>query len=147
MLYPSIKNRFIKTQLYDILFIDNFVYIEIDEIWGANMKLKIDWGEPIIKEDDIMQIQPSDLDDFYVAQNDLDKTNLFFILLTSIHHYLDKEEQEKSAHLCFLTAYYLFITLTPPGSCKLAMHYIKQAVDLNPLEEYKEWVPLIEKGN
>lgn len=111
------------------------------------MALKINWKEPIIQESDVMQIQPSNLDDFYVTADNFDKTNLFFVLLTSLHHYLDKGKQENAAHLSFLIAYYLFITLTPPGSWELAVHYIKQAISLNPLEEYKEWLPLIEKGN
>lgn len=111
------------------------------------MTLKIDWEEPIIQENDVIQIQPSDMDGFYTAANTLDRTNLFFVLLTSFHHYLDKAEQEKAAHLSFLMAYYLFITLTPPGSWELAMHYIDQAISLNPLDKYKEWLPLIEKGN
>lgn len=111
------------------------------------MKLQIDFGEPIIKEENVLQIQPPDLDAFYATASDFDKSNIFFVLLTSFHHYLDKGEQENSAHLSFLMAYYLFITLTPPGSCELAMHYINQAISLNPLETYKEWIPLIEKGN
>lgn len=111
------------------------------------MTLNIDWEEPTIREDDVMQIQPSDLDGFYAAANTLDRTNLFFVLLTSFHHYLDKAEQEKAAHLSFLMAYYLCITLTPPGSWELAMYYIDQAISLNPLDQYKEWLPLIEKGN
>lgn len=111
------------------------------------MSLKVDFDEPIIQENDIMQIQTSDLDDFYVAANDLDKTNLFFVLLTSFQHYLDKGKQKNAAHLSFLMAYYLFITLTPPGSWELAMHYIKQAISLNPLDEYQEWLSLIEKGD
>ncbi len=111
------------------------------------MVLKINWNEPIIQKSDVMQIQPSNLDDFYVVADNVDKINLFFILLTSFHHYLDKEEGRKAAHLSFLMAYYLFLPLTPPGSWELAMHYIKQAISLNPLEEYKEWLLLIEKGN
>ncbi|HHX60684.1 MAG TPA: hypothetical protein GX707_08220 [Epulopiscium sp.] len=111
------------------------------------MVLKINWKEPVIKESGVMRIQPSDLDDFYIGADNFDKTNLYFVLLTSFHHYLDKGDQEKAAHLSFLMAYYLFITLTPPGSWELAMHYIKQAILLNPLKQYKEWHPLIEKGN
>lgn len=111
------------------------------------MKIEINWEEPIIPENDVLQIQPPDLEDFYIAASDFDKSNLFFVLLTSFHHYLNKSEQEKSAHLSFLIAYYLFVTLTPPGSCVLAWYYINQAVSLNPLEIYKEWIPLIEKGN
>ena len=111
------------------------------------MTLNINWQEPIIQEQDVMQILPTDLNDFYTAANHFDKTNLFFVLLTSFHHYLDREEGEKAAHLSFLMAYYLFITLTPPGSWELAIHYINQAISLNPLDEYREWLSLIEKGN
>lgn len=111
------------------------------------MKIKIDFGEPIIHEEYVLQVQPSDLDDFYIGASDFDKSNLFFVLLASFQHYLEVGEQEKTAHLSFLMAYYLFVTLTPPGSCELAAFYIKQAISLNPLEIYNEWLSNIEKGN
>ena len=112
-----------------------------------NVDLKIDWDNPLIEEGDVLQVKTSDLDNFYIAASDFDKSNLFFVLLNSYHCYLDKDEQKTAAHLSFLIAYYLFITLTPPGSCELAMHYIKQAISLHPLEEYSKWLILIEKGN
>lgn len=111
------------------------------------MILEINWSEPIIQENIVTQIQPTDLNEFYTSADDFDKTNLFFVFLASFHHYLDKDEQAKAAHLSFLMAYYLFITLTPPGSWNLATHYINQAILLSPLDEYKEWLLLIEKGN
>lgn len=111
------------------------------------MLLTTNWEKPIFEEEIILQIQPTDLDDSYVAASDFDKSNLFFVLLTSYHHYLDSGKRELAAHLCFLMAYYLFITLTPPGSMELALHYIKEAISLNPLETYKEWLFFIEKGN
>lgn len=111
------------------------------------MILKINWNNPIIKESDVLSIQPSDLDDFYKEADAYDKANIFFVLLTSLHYFVDKGSNEQAAHLCFLIAYYLFITYTPPGSCSLAMHYIKQAFSLNPLDVYLEWRSLIEKGN
>jgi len=114
---------------------------------GEFMKLKIDWEKPILQEDYVLQIELSDLDDFYVMASDLDKSNLFFVLLVSFQNYLEKLRQELAAHLSFLMAYYLFTSLTPPGSYELSMHYIKQAVLLNPLEIYKEWYSLIEQGN
>lgn len=49
--------------------------------------LKIDWGNPIIESTYVLRMKPTDLDDFYVAASDFDKTNLFFVLLTSFHHY------------------------------------------------------------
>lgn len=111
------------------------------------MILEIDWVNPVIGENDVLQIQPQDLDDFYINASDFDQSNLFFVLLTSLHHYMGKEAWEKAAHLSFLIAYYLFTPLTPPGSCELAMHYIRKAISLNPLAIYREWLSLIEKGN
>ena len=111
------------------------------------MQLTIDWGSPVIPEPDVLETCPSDLNDFYAAASECDRLNLFFVLLSSLHHYLDRGKVEQAAHLCFLTAYYLFVPLTPPGSCKLARHYIEQAVSLNPLDEYREWSRLILRGN
>lgn len=74
-----------------------------------------------------LQIQPSDLDIFYASASDCDKLNLFLVLLTSFHHYLDNGVREKAARLSFFMAYYL-IAFTPPGSCELAIYYIKQAI-------------------
>lgn len=111
------------------------------------MKIKIDFGEPIIAESTVMDIVPTDLDDFYVTASVHDKTNLFFVLLTSAHFYEDKNDREKAAHLYYLMAYYLFLPLTPPGSCLLALHYINKALELNPLQEYQKWLGLIQKGN
>ncbi len=111
------------------------------------MQLTIDWGDPVIPKPDVLETRPSDLDDFYLAASACDRLNLFFVLLTSLHHYLDQGKTEQAAHLCFLTAYYLFVPLTPPGSCELARHYIAQAVSLNPLDEYRELALLIQRGN
>ena len=108
------------------------------------MKLHIDWDRPVFPAGSVLAIEPRDLDDFYVQASDLDKGNLFFVLLTSFHHYLDKGDQPRAAHLSFLIAYYLFTPLTPPGCWPLAIHYIRRAVDLNPLPQYREWRSIIE---
>ena len=111
------------------------------------MMLQINWDNPIIKEDEIMAIQPSDLDSFYMSGDSYTKTNIFFVLLASYHHYSDMGKSDCTAHLSFLMAYYLFIALTPPGSQQLAKQYIQQAVLLYPTDEYRRWQDLIEKGN
>lgn len=111
------------------------------------MTVTIDWGEPVIRVDDVLRLQPNDLDTFYIGASDCDKANLFFVLLTSFHEYSRRGDCERAAHLSFLMAYYLFVALTPPGSSQLAMHYIRQAVSLCPLAQYREWLPLIEGGN
>lgn len=51
------------------------------------VQITIDWENPVITEQDVLQIQTSDLDDFYVQVSDLEKSNLFFILLASFHDY------------------------------------------------------------
>lgn len=110
------------------------------------MKLTIDFGAPIIPEKDVLQIRPNDLNDFYFEASDFDKNNIFFMLLTSLHHYEALGDKVRAAHLSFLAAYYL-IALTPPGSCLLALHYIKKATALNDMPEYRQWLALMEKGN
>ena len=111
------------------------------------MELRIDFGKPIIKEELVLSIQTNDLDDFFVTASDFDKSNLFFMLLTSLHNFEEINDTQRAAHLSYLIAYYIFVPFTPPGSFYLALHYIKKAVSLNPISEYKEWLELIEKGN
>ena len=111
------------------------------------MKLTIDFSNPIIPEKDVLGIRPSDLDDFYIHATDLDKNNLFYLLLNSAHYYERNYDWICAAHLYFLAANYLFISLTPLASFDLAMHYMKKAVELNPSREYLEWLALMEKGN
>lgn len=111
------------------------------------MKIKIDFSEPIIPQNKVLDIGIMDLDDFYITASDSDKNNLFFMLLTSIHHYEDNGNEMETAHLSFLTAYYLFVALTPPGSIYLALYFIKKAISLNHLAEYDEWLTIIEQGN
>lgn len=111
------------------------------------MKLRINWADPVIPEDEVLQIRPTHMDDFYAAASDLDKCNLFFVLLTSAHHYSDRGDNARAAHLYFLAANYLFIALTPPGSYDLSLHYMKKAIALNPLQDYLDWHAPMEKGN
>ena len=111
------------------------------------MKILINFSEPIICKNKVLDISPTDLDDFYLTASDYDKNNLFFILLTSIHYYEDSGDTVEAAHLNFLAAYYLFNTLTPPGSPSLALYYINRAISLNHLAKYDEWFDLIKKGN
>ena len=111
------------------------------------MKLKIDWANPLLPEDMIEELQPRDLDDFYFRVQDMDKNNLFFLLLNSLHYYEAEGDRKRAARLSFLAAYYLFITLTPVGSWNLARYYIAKAVSLDNEPEYLVWQALIEKGN
>ena len=111
------------------------------------MKLEINWKKPVIASSDVLSTRTNDLDDFYCTASDLDKSNLYFILLTSLLHYEKKGDRQRAAHLSFLIANYLFVALTPPGSYDLALHYMKKAIALDPLPEYGEWLMLMEKGN
>ena len=111
------------------------------------MRLKIDFSNPIFEAETAAAITTQDLNDFYAAAGEVDQLNLFFQLEASFHHHLEAGRAELSAHLAFLTAYYLFTPLTPPASCELAERYIHEALKLCPLPEYQEWSELIRQGN
>ncbi|MCM1500852.1 MAG: hypothetical protein NC124_20535 [Clostridium sp.] len=109
--------------------------------------MKIDFDEPIIGKDHVMEIGSGDLDDFYVCASATDRSNFFFVLLASLHYYEENGDTVRAAHLSFLVAYYVFTPLPPPGSHCLALHYMNKAISLYPLPEYKEWLVVMEKGN
>lgn len=110
------------------------------------MKIKINFDEPIINKEIVLDIQTSDLDDFYIVASDFDKTNLFFMLLVSIHYYESMNDTIRAAHLNYLAAYYLFVPLTPPGSLHLALYHINKAISLNHISKYDELHTLIKNS-
>lgn len=111
------------------------------------MEIKIDFDNSVIPENKVLEIGTVDLDDFYADASDFDKGSLFFMLLTSVHHYEENGDKVRAAHLSFLAAYYLFTVFTPLGSLYLSLHYIKKAISLNHLPKYDEWLALMEQGN
>lgn len=111
------------------------------------MKLSIRFEAPYLSREQLSTLRPTDLNDFYASASEIDRLNLFFVLLNTLHTLEQDGNPVLEAHLCFLLAYYLFVPLTPPGSCSLALHYIQRALELHPLPEYQEWLTLIEKGN
>ena len=117
------------------------------KIGETRIKMRIKFDEPIVGKDSVLEIGSKELDDFYAAASDIDRINLFFILLASLHYYEEKGDTVRTAHLSFLMAYYVFAPLTPPGSECLALYYMNKAVSLNPIPEYKEWLSIMEKGN
>lgn len=109
--------------------------------------MRVKFDEPIIGKDNVLEIGSRDLDDYYASASDIDRSNLFFVLLTSLHYYEENGDTVRAAHLSFLVAYYVFTPLTPPGSYCLALHYMDKAISLYPLPEYKEWLAVMKKGN
>ena len=108
------------------------------------MFIEIRFDDPFLPREQIPGLQTKDLDDFYVAASETDRLNLFFVLLNTLHRAEDDGEKKEAAHLSFLTAYYLFVPLTPPGSAELALHYIRKAAALDPRLEYGEWLERIQ---
>ena len=86
------------------------------------MKLEIDFEHPYINEERILA-------------------------LTLLHRFQQGEKWTAAAKCAFLLAYYVFIPLTPPASCELAIYYIDIALEWNDTPEYREWKNLIERGN
>lgn len=111
------------------------------------MKVGIDFDKPIIEKERVLEIGSGDLGDFYASASAIDRSNLFFVLLASLHHYEESGDAVRAAHLSFLMAYYVFTPLTPPGSHCLALHYMNKAISLNPLPEYEDWLSIMEGGN
>ena len=109
------------------------------------MKIRVDFGDPLISQEELKDLTATDLNDFYATASDPDKTNLFFVLLNSMHHYEAAGRMEETAYLCFLLAYYLFVPLTPPGSAPLAQYYLQKAILLDERPEYLRWRELMEK--
>lgn len=112
------------------------------------MELYVDFGCPLFEENMASLITAADLDDYYVKANELGGLNLFFVLEASFHKYLSEGKNDLAAHLAFLIAYYVFIPLTPPASQQLALHYINEAIRLNPCHtDYLEWLDRIKDGS
>ncbi len=109
--------------------------------------MRVKFDEQIIGKDNVLEIGSRDLDDYYASASDIDRSNFFFVLLTSLHYYEENGDTVRAAHLSFLVAYYVFTPLTPPGSYRLALHYMDKAISLYPLPEYKEWLAVMKKGN
>ena len=105
------------------------------------------FGHPILSQEEAESLHPRNLNDLCTSTEELDEINFFFMLLASYHHHLGRGRRELAAHLAFLMAYDLFILITPLSSCPLSLHYIRQAIALNPLEDYLEWERLIQQGN
>ncbi len=112
--------------------------------WGVKMKLEINLNKPFYDENEILDIQPTDLNEFYDPLNEENGLKMYFQLLAT---YIRVKNREKKAHAAFLITYYLFILLTPPASCELALYYIRKAIELDPLEEYIEFEKLVLMGN
>ncbi len=108
--------------------------------------MRVKFDEPIIGKDNVLEIGSRDLDDYYASASDIDRSNFFFVLLTSLHHYEENGDTVRAAHLSFLVAYYV-TPLTPLGSYCLALHYMDKAISLYLLPEYKEWLAVMKKGN
>ena len=109
------------------------------------MKLNIDWADPLMQYSDPLEIKTMDLEDFYQTQGAYERSNLFFVLEASFRYYAGEGDNVRAAYLAYLAAYYLFVTLTPPGASMLALYYIKQAVQLDPKPEYERWLDSIER--
>lgn len=111
------------------------------------MKINIDFGHPYFDENTILELKLTDLDDFYVDENEVNRLNLFFVLEASLHRFQSENRMKAAARCAFLMAYYLFLPLTPPASFELAEFYIDRALEWDETSEYREWKKLIDEGN
>lgn len=100
-------------------------------------KIELNYENPMLSEKSVGEISTETLNDFYEeTQNSYRQYELVFVLLNSLHHYLDERKTEVAAKISFLVAYYLFIALTPIAHLDLALHYIDKAIELDSKAEY-----------
>lgn len=111
------------------------------------MKINIDFGHPYFDERAILELKLTDLDDFYVGENEINRLNLFFVLEASLHRFQSENRMKAAARCAFLMAYYVFLPLTPPASFELAEFYIDRALEWDETPEYRKWKNLIDEGN
>ena len=52
--------------------------------------MRVNFDKPIIEKECVLETVTGDLDNFYAAASDIDRINLFFILLASLHYYEEK---------------------------------------------------------
>ena len=109
--------------------------------------IDINFEEPAIPEEKLLLITTTELDDQYASLSESDQFNLFFVLLTTYDKYEKEKRRDLAAYTAYLISYYLFVSLTPPGSDSLALRYAEIAVNMNPMERYIEWQEFVKRGN
>lgn len=109
--------------------------------------ININFENPVISEENILQITTSEIDNLYSILTETDQFNLFFVLLTTMDEYEKKDKIEAAAHVAYLLSYYLFVALTPPGSEQLALRYAEKAIEMNPVAIHKNWKKIVINGN
>lgn len=104
------------------------------------------YSEPIPAEH-VFSLTEQVLDDLYVTSSEVDGLNVFFHLQNEYFFLKNSGKTAETAHICYLISYYLFITLTPPHSEEIALEFIKEAISLNPIEKYINWLEIVKQGN
>lgn len=104
------------------------------------------YSEPIPVEN-IVLLTEDILNDLYAASSEVDQLNIFFHLQNEYFFLKNAEKVSETAYLCYIISYYIFTALTPPHSEELALEYIKEAIRLEPKEEYRDWLEIVKKGN
>ena len=62
------------------------------------MELEISFAHPYLEKGHIMELQANDLNDFYASANEIDRLNLFFVLLNTLHSFGEDLNPERKAH-------------------------------------------------
>lgn len=59
--------------------------------------IEFDFENSVLK--DVLEIKISDLDDFYVKNNEIQRSNLFFVLLNSFNFYCEKGDNKRAGYV------------------------------------------------
>lgn len=61
--------------------------------------MRVNFDKPIIKKECVLETVIGDLDNFYASASDIDRVNLFFILLASLYYYEENGDAVRAAYL------------------------------------------------
>lgn len=105
------------------------------------------WDSVGIPVERIFEIDETVIEQLYVKGNETERFNVFFYLQREFFALKNNNHKKELAHISYLISYYLFIALTPPHSCELALEYAKTAFEVDRSVKYRKWIEFVKKGN
>lgn len=112
-----------------------------------NIKSFFEYEGSEIPVDNIFALTEELLDDMYATSSEVEQYNIYFHLLNEYTYLKNANFVRETAYVCYLISYYVFISLTPPHSEKIALEYIGEAIRLCECSKYYKWLKVIKRGN
>ncbi len=112
-----------------------------------NIKAFFGYESTEIPVDKIFTLTEEVLDDLYAASTEVEQYNIYFHLQNEYAYLKNANSVKETAYVCYLISYYVFVSLTPPHSEKIALYFIQEAINLDECEKYTGWLDIVKRGN